>query len=696
MTIPFLQYFKRGKEKAAPVAPPPPPPPIEKPSSERFSKTVMPSAARQPAPQMNVMQPTTREAVPAMGSMPTPPPGPPRIIAASPTPPRSVSFVPPPVRTDLPPAVALAIEPKVERVISLALSDVVPQIPAGYAKPVQTFDATRRVLLKAADVERGMSNGRPTVALSSIYQQVPEIFLREIKPDDTMQIALPFGKVLDEFTKLQVRADQQRQASVPQVETPFLKVTMEDGERFGTPMAEPEAGEVPPVRLEPATAEAYAAAEPEAAAAAKQAAAPPPAIKMPAVSLNSPAPAAPPAPARIPFKLSPNGTDASATESVPAFVGGPSVPSEKPVVPPPAVPAPAPVPPPTSVAPPAPARIPFSLKPAVDDAPPKPEPWLTAKAFGLEPDEPVVPAAKNETKIRLGLRTVLKSLPAFQLSGEPGDVPADVTMELAFSLVEPQLASGRVTVDPKVFAAGIPEVYRSIFNAESAAVVSLPLQEVLKNLPAASLRMRDDQVEQEVGANFETPFSTKAKEDAERFKVASAPIAKPEPEPEPDAVAETEPEAEPELEEIADEEAPVLSSDHPIRTPLQVALDTDERLDAKGVVAHINRLPGVKASAIMFDDGLHLAGGLPAEVEAEGLCAMAPSLMQRVENHMTETQLGALRGMTLACTKGTVSFFMHEHVCLAALHSNGEIASAVREKLGRVVHEISRKYSHPI
>ena len=54
----------------------------------------------------------------------------------------------------------------------------------------------------------------------------------------------------------------------------------------------------------------------------------------------------------------------------------------------------------------------------------------------------------------------------------------------------------------------------------------LPLHEVLKNLPTASLRMRDDQEEQEAGANFATPFSAKAEEDAKRFNVAGTPVAK--------------------------------------------------------------------------------------------------------------------------------------------------------------------------
>ena len=146
----------------------------------------------------------------------------------------------------------------------------------------------------------------------------------------------------------------------------------------------------------------------------------------------------------------------------------------------------------------------------------------------------------------------------------------------------------------------------------------------------------------------------------------------------------------------ADAAVTTVASDRPLRSPLQVALDTDEKLDAKGVVAHLNKIPGVKACAILFGDGLSLAGTLPPELETDGICAMAPALMQRIENHMVETKLGALRGMTLCCVKGAVTFFMHENLCLAALHAEGDLTSEMREKLARVVHELSRKYSHPI
>jgi len=317
------------------------------------------------------------------------------------------------------------------------------------------------------------------------------------------------------------------------------------------------------------------------------------------------------------------------------------------------------------------------------------EPWLTAESLPASAKAPVAsaPESKPEVQITLPLKPILQGLAPFQLSGDPGSVPAEAQIDLPFSVIEPQLAAGRITITPEIFAAGLPSEYRNLLKAGEAAEVTLPLQEVLKNLPKASLRMRDDQEEQEAGANFATPFSAKAEEDAKRFNIAgpavvtpiAAPIAAP-------AAPVKAPSADP---------APGRKPFDPLpRNPLQVALDTDEKLDAKAVVAHVNELAGVKACAFMFGDGLSLAGSLPAEYETDGLCAMAPSLMQRIENHMVETKLGALRGMTLSCVKGAVTFFMHENLCLAALHSGGELTPEVREKLSRIVHELSRKYTH--
>jgi predicted regulator of Ras-like GTPase activity (Roadblock/LC7/MglB family) len=604
--------------------------------------------------------------------------------------------------------VALALEPRVERVISLELSDVVAALPPGHVKPLSEEDAERRILVRASEVEKGMASGKPSVSIATIYDQVPEIFLHTIAESDTAwQVHLPFAKVLEQFMNMHVRSDQERDLVVPQVETPFLKVAVEDCSEFGTTLEplEMSPGEQPSVRVELPTAQAFAAAEPEAVADEK--------AKMPSArSTNGKMSRAS---ARIPFKLSPNGTGAPASESVPAS-SGPSVP----ILPSPLAPvSPAP----------APVRIPFKmfLKPE-DEAEPKPEPWLTKESLAAASETPAVSepepepepeselahvpetAPVTDVKIALPLLPILKSLPPIQLTGDPSCVPPDVRLELPFSLIEPQLASGRISVTAKVFEVSLPVSFRGLFQAGTGSIdVSLPLQEVLKNLPAASLRMRDDQEEQEAGQNFATPFSAKADEDAKRFNVPSPAVAKTVV-PEPVVAAES---AAPEIEAaepVAAGVSPATSdraadtaatpeekaSTGSLRTPLQVALDSDEKLDAKGVVALVNKIPGVKACAILFGDGLSLAGSLPAELDTDGLCAMAPSLMQRVENHLVDTKLGSLRGMTLSCTKGAITFYMHENLCLAALHADIDLPGESREKLSRVVHEMSRKYSHPV
>lgn len=706
MTIPFLSYFKRGKGNGAAKEAEPKPvvPPLEKPISERFSKTVMPNATRTLAPQdpFEMAARATTLGVPGTAT------------AVAPAP-RTVSFSPNSsamaAQRDLPPAVLLALEPQVERVISIELGDVLGGIPEGFVKPAESIDTTRRVLLKATEVEKGMATGKPTVLLATIYQQMPEVFIRKIDAADTSIVNLPFNKVLDAFAKMHVRADQERAHAVPQVETPFLKVTLEDNETFGTTTEPLETFELPPVRMQPPTAEAFAAAEPEVAAEAR--------LKMsaPAPSTNGNG-----QPKRIPFKLSPNGTDAPAPESVPAS-SGPSVPNLLPsplaaakpqtateelrLQPPAVKPGPT-IAAPLSAAPATkpPVRIPFKMvvpPPSVEEeAKPKPEPWLTKASLEAtdapaetEGEKPEVsePVRSTEVKIALPLLPILKNLPPMQLTGDPSCVPPDVRLELPFALVEPQLASGRISVTAKVFEVSMPVSFRGLFQAGPGAVdVVLPLQEVLKNLPATSLRMRDDQEEQDAGQNFATPFSAKAEEDAKRFNVPATPVAKPVlPEP----AAEKPVAEEPVCPDTKTEE---LASDgaRGLRTPLQVALDTDEKLDAKGVVALVNKIPGVKSSAIMFGDGLSLAGSLPEELATEGICAMAPSLMQRIENHLVDTKLGLLRGMTLSCVKGAITFYMHENLCLAALHADTDLPAETREKLSRIVHELSRKYSHPV
>ncbi len=97
----------------------------------------------------------------------------------------------------MPPALARALEPKVERTISLKVADLVDAVPAGFIKPVEILDTNALVSLKASEIEKGMPDKRPMISLPSLYQQVPEIFLRSVRADDDARVELPYEKVLD-------------------------------------------------------------------------------------------------------------------------------------------------------------------------------------------------------------------------------------------------------------------------------------------------------------------------------------------------------------------------------------------------------------------------------------------------------------------------------------------------------------------
>jgi hypothetical protein len=659
MKIPFLKRFKKGggaaKQTGWGVNQTPKPSPISKPEGERLSKTVMPNVSRTLS--TDQMSESASSAL-NEGTFEAP-------SAA----PRTVSFGPTKKNAagrskDLPPAVAFALEPRVERAISLELADVLKQIPAGLTKPLESLDKSRRILVKASELEKKMALGKPTVSLGSLHHQAPEIFLRPVAADDTTEIALPFDKVLEAFMQMQVRRDQVSDDAVPQVETPFLQVTLEDSEKFGVPNEPLKASTKPAVRAEaattgpiaaaepeanserfmpiPATAAAIAAAHPEEAAASEVARVPqPPAesekplriplAKQPEGKEKS-GRASKAAPERIPFHLPPKGTGAPASERVPASSGPPVSTAS----------------PPSSA-----ARIPFQMAPGMHlpQKPPLIPPTPTNEEVG-----------GDDKKISLALKPILQSLPVFELSGDPKEVPDEARIELSFSLIHSQLSSGRIAIAPELFERALPADSRRFFTAKNLQVpVLLPLQEVLKNLPPDALQMRGDQEEGEVGETIETPFSTTAAEDAKRFGKSPQSIAPPEPK-----VAATEPAAIP---------APA------------------PELDAKSMVRQVCALDGVSACSLCFTDGLSLAGNLPTKLGAEAVCAMAPSLIERIEPHLGGTELGGLRALTLHCTNSTLTFFRHSNVCLAALHKNGDLTGEVRTELHRLLVELSRTYS---
>ena len=347
-----------------------------------------------------------------------------------------------------------------------------------------------------------------------------------------------------------------------------------------------------------------------------------------------------------------------------------------------------------------------------------------------------VSAGQDDQKISLSLRAVLQCMPAFQLTGSVDQVKEEARIEFPFSLVERQLAQGRIAVPAQTFVAALPEEHRGLFKVdEQESPVLLPLHEVLKNLPASALKMREDQEAGDVGGAFETPFSIKAAEDAQRFvkapgqppvteEKASTPAAPAESkakeprvpqkekgtEPQPAIAEKTEPapsvpEVSPKSEsfKIPILKLPPLSPEKKAKPqPPPVELQepnenggTEANTNAKDIVSRASELEGVAACSVTFEDGLGLAGNLPDDVQAGGLCAMAPSVLQKMNRHTAETKLGPLVSMTLHCRESQMSFFMQGNVCLTILHKQGPLPPASYESLTKMATELSRTYSQP-
>lgn len=250
-------------------------------------------------------------------------------------------------------------------------------------------------------------------------------------------------------------------------------------------------------------------------------------------------------------------------------------------------------------------------------------------------------------------------------------------IRLPLSLIEPQLATGCVTVPAKVLQKAMPAEYRSLIKSDTAETpISLSLSEVLKHVPVALLRRREDQEQPPAVENVETPISIAAHEDAKRLAESRQTRS--------DKPAEGVPikfERDTVTAEAKNTEAAEERFDQP-----------EQPLDARTVVARANALPGVAVCAVTFADGLNLAGNLPAELGADGLCALAASLLQKIDNHLHEPKIGPLVGMTLHAAK-SITFLRRDNIVLAALHSGDDLPTGTREKLATLVEKLSRTYA---
>ncbi|PYM01600.1 MAG: hypothetical protein DMF19_05935, partial [Verrucomicrobia bacterium] len=521
--------------------------------------------------------------------------------------------------------------------------------------------------------------------------------LHTVQRSDPAMVVLPAQKVIDELSHLRVREDQTAEPIMAQVETPFLKLMVEESAKFGTTVAPFTTTELL-APMEPLS-NAAAAAQPPPASPPVQ---PPPVARppvAPATGRTIPPPrigtvptrdgsmsritfVAPSEPAENkPEKSLPIGTGGSAFPRVPAS-SGPPVP---------------PAPPPTA----GPARIPFQAPPQA--APPKIAAQTPAAPPPVREGPTVAPVAAGpleptqEPMVALPLRPILASLPPMQIAGDVDSVPADAKISFQMALIASQLATGKVAISPKDFHAALPEQYRGLFVPDAVeAPVPLSLPDVLANLPGDSLRVREDQVVATHDEMFETPFLAKAKEDAERFARRPGTVLPAAAPAEPEVPKAATPKVE--LPEVAKAEVPKVTS-----PDLKVAIPTASgetakpaeaapKFDAKAAIAQACALPGVASCSVIFADGLIIAGNIPDEMHMEGLSAVAPTMLKKLQKHMCETQLGPLSCMTVHGEKSPVTFFSAGDLCLTAVHNGTELSAESRRELSCITQELSRTY----
>jgi predicted regulator of Ras-like GTPase activity (Roadblock/LC7/MglB family) len=310
----------------------------------------------------------------------------------------------------------------------------------------------------------------------------------------------------------------------------------------------------------------------------------------------------------------------------------------------------------------------------------KPAPAASeAVPFAATPSQPT-----GAPVVTLSLRPILQSLPPIQVAGDVESVPGDAKISFQISAIAPQLASGKVVIPPKDFYAALPEQYRGLFLPDAAdAPVQLSLPDVLANLPGDSLRMRADQEVFSQDEIFETPFLEKAKEDAERFTPSpqvTLPVAR---QPVTEAPKVDTPKAAPPTEAKA--EAARVQASVP-------AKPVEKSFDAKAAIAQACALAGVSSCSVIFADGLIIAGNIPAEMHMEGLSAVAPTMLKKLEKHMCETQLGPLTCLTVHGEKAPVTFFSAGNLCLTAMHNGCELSAESRRELSRITRELSQTY----
>lgn len=512
--------------------------------------------------------------------------------------------------------------------VTLKLGDIAPQIPPG--SRASLFDADRVVEVPAADLFAGPV---PRLSLARLAEIAPDCVL---KPEQDTKIKVPAARL--------ARSYQMAEKSE----------LIEEPEPVFNPA--PEAAAVEPIPAEGPFAPVPPSFEP-------------PQETAPVVSTFAPAPppASPPAPVPAPLPMTQPPVSA-----MPAPASRPAPPPEptevedfdRPPTPvrltPQAVSAPPPASPPAEPIAPLtraegpPVAVPAPL-PAAEETPspsaPAPEPVLP-------PPTPRVTALPQERKPRPFFPMFRRKEPAEP--SKAGPVPPPPPPAPAPEVAEGPKSTGRIEI-PKPKSAFLPP--RPVPFGSRAEQVDEP--------PAAPRPAPE-------------PEPVPAEEPTGHLP------PEPEPAPAPEPMAETLPEAV----FVETEHLPRAGQEPPPEIPeqdsLQAAFMTEEYLSVERVVELCGGLPGIKSVVLSRGAGVVASHHVPETFDLVSLSAHALEMLGAMRASAAKMGVGAVPAVTIHSDKGPITFFQQEDLCLLVLHKDRGFVPGVREKLQRVIEELSR------
>ena len=332
----------------------------------------------------------------------------------------------------------------------------------------------------------------------------------------------------------------------------------------------------------------------------------------------------------------------------------------------------------------------------------KPQPPSTTNGE-MQPPEAHPNRTGRGRNLRIALSPILRHLPPeLNRTALHNVAGSNSEIELPFELIESQLANGRVTVPLSIFLEALPETIRNAFTeVDQSTQVPIPLKEIFRHLPSDALPLRADQEVDEVGDPIDTPFTTTAREDAERFRNAASTVEKSDQEsaqPEPGhSFAQSE-----KTEAPSDTPEPVIpapepeipaAKTEPNFSALQTVFLTDERLDLPTIIDKISALPGLQTALLHTADGRRLTGAIGDDQLERTVLTLFPVLFGDVKTKLDDRACPGLETLTFCWRQEQISLFSDGRLCLSVRHSRRPFKPGVREKLSLILSRLAEALS---